>query len=80
MSARGGKRARDAEGDAVAVFWHMGDAASEDDADRPGLINRSWVELRQYRDDAMRLGYKGEVLDRLVQRWQDLLAQARRGR
>lgn len=39
------------------------------------LINRSWVDVGLYRDEALRLGYRDE-LDSLVARWRELLRKA----
>jgi len=60
-------------------YWHMGDATSDDPAERPGLINRTWVDVSRYRDNARELGYDGERLESLVERWKVLLARARAG-
>jgi hypothetical protein len=59
-------------------YWHMGDASSENDDEQPGLINRSWVDVASYREEAKKLGYDDESLDRLVARWNVLLEKARR--
>lgn len=61
-----------------AQYWHMGDTSSDDPDDQPGLINRSWLDLIRYRDDARRLGYTDEEIDSLVLRWAALLEKARR--
>jgi hypothetical protein len=60
------------------MYWHMGDSSSENVEDRPGLINRSWVDVANYREEARKLGYDDENLDRLVARWKVLLEKARR--
>ena len=74
-------------------YWHMGDVSSETrmgtvperrydrDSPRfvPDLINRTWLDVGAYRDEAARLGYDGEELDRLVARWRVLLEKAKRG-
>jgi hypothetical protein len=60
-------------------YWHMGDASSERLDDRPGLINRSWIEVGNYRDDAKMLGYDEQALDHLVGQWKLLLEKAKRG-
>lgn len=60
------------------MYWHMGDASSENVEERPGLINRSWVDVAKYREEAKKLGYDHERLDRLVARWRFLLKKARR--
>lgn len=57
-------------------YWHMGDASSEDAEKQPGLINRSWVDVASYREEAMKLGYDEKSLDRLVARWNALLEKA----
>ncbi len=58
-------------------YWHMGDVSSEKPEDRPGLINRTWLDVAAYREDARRLGYDEQALDRLVARWKALLEKAR---
>ena len=60
-------------------YWHMGNASSENTEDRPTLINRTWLDVAQYRDHAKNLGYDGEVLERLVVQWNALLDKAKRG-
>lgn len=62
------------------MYWHMGDASSADEEERPGLINRSWVDVARYRADARELGYDDEALDRLIARWTALLQKARSSR
>ncbi len=57
-------------------YWHMGDPSSDDEDDRPGLINRSWVDVSRYRGDAKLLGYDDKKLDDLVTRWKSLLDKA----
>jgi hypothetical protein len=59
-------------------YWHMGDAASGKPEERPTLINRSWLDVGRYREDARALGYDDESLDRLTARWEVLLEKARR--
>lgn len=59
-------------------YWHMGDASSKDVGDRPELINRSWRDVANYREEAKKLGYEDETLDRLVLRWNLLLEKAKR--
>ena len=61
-------------------YWHMGDVSSGKTEDRPTLINRTWVDVGRYREQAKGLGYDGDVLDRLVSQWNALLEKARRGR
>ena len=61
-------------------YWHMGDAESDHPEVRPTLINRTWLDVSRYRDEALALGYDGEALDRLVERWTLLLDRARRAR
>jgi hypothetical protein len=58
-------------------YWHMGDAFSAEAEGRPTLINRTWVDVANYRDAAKALGYDDEHLDRLVTRWKILLERAR---
>ena len=60
-------------------YWHMGNASSENAEERPTLINRTWLDVAQYRDHAKNLGYDGEVLERLVVQWNELLDKAKRG-
>jgi hypothetical protein len=60
-------------------YWHMGQAMSENVADRPTLINRTWLDVGCYREQARNLGYDGDALDRLVARWNTLLEKASRG-
>lgn len=57
-------------------YWHMGDASSDDVDERPGLINRSWLDVANYRDEAKKLGFDNETLDRLVVQWKVLLEKA----
>ncbi len=59
-------------------YWHMGDVSSEDPDERPGLINRSWVDVANYREEARKLGYDDETLDDLVVRWNALLKKSTR--
>lgn len=56
------------------MYWHMGDVSSSDEW--PELINRSWTDVGAYRGEAEKLGYDGEELDVLVERWRVLLAKA----
>jgi len=60
-------------------YWHMGDPSSQKLDQRPGLINRTWLDVSRYREDAKQLGYHDESLSRLVERWTLLLEKARRG-
>jgi len=60
-------------------YWHMGNAASEKPDERPTLINRTWLDLSRYRENAKTLGYDDASLDPLLTRWADLLERARRG-
>ena len=57
----------------------MGNLSSDKAEDQPTLINRTWVDVGRYREQAKGLGYDGEALDRLVARWNVLLDKARRG-
>ena len=59
-------------------YWHMGDASSDDPDEQPDLINRSWLDVTKYRDDAKKLDYDDAALDRLVIRWKVLLEKATR--
>jgi hypothetical protein len=60
-------------------YWHMGDPSSQEFDARPGLINRTWLDVSRYREDASMLGYDDERLSWLVERWTLLLEKARRG-
>jgi hypothetical protein len=60
-------------------YWHMGNPASDDPKDHPTLINRTWLDVSRYRPEAEALGYAGEDLERLVERWESLLKRARGG-
>ena len=57
----------------------MGDVNAVDAEDRPTLINRTWVDVSGYREEAAKLGYDSAHLDRLVKRWTRLLDKAREG-
>jgi hypothetical protein len=57
----------------------MGNTSSEKAEEQPTLINRTWLDVAQYRDHAKNLGYDGEVLERLVMQWNELLDKAKRG-
>jgi hypothetical protein len=57
-------------------YWHMGSASSDNAADRPTLINRTWRDVSRYREDAKALGYAEAALDKLVARWNLLLEMA----
>ena len=58
-------------------YWHMGDVSSASPEDRPTLINRTWLDVARYRDEARLLGYDDERLDALSERWRLLLERAR---
>jgi hypothetical protein len=60
-------------------YWHMGDPSSQKLDQRPGLINRTWLDVSRYRENARMLGYDDEALNLLVERWNLLLEKARRG-
>jgi hypothetical protein len=60
-------------------YWHMGNAASDVPDERPTLINRTWLDVARYREDAKTLGYDDAGLDALAGRWVVLLERARRG-
>src|SRR5262245_18599034 len=60
-------------------YWHMGNAASENPGERPTLINRTWLDVSRYRENAKTLGYDDASLDPLASRWVVLLERARRG-
>jgi len=57
-------------------YWHMGDVSSEKADQRPSLINRTWVDVGAYREEARLLGYDGQDLERLISRWRFLLEKA----
>jgi hypothetical protein len=59
-------------------YWHMGNANAVDAAERPTLINRTWVDVGGYREEAEKLGYDGPRLEGLMRRWSALLDKARR--
>jgi hypothetical protein len=59
-------------------YWHMGNPSSDEPDERPGLINRTWLDVASYREDARALGYDDEGLERLVTQWKLLLEKARR--
>jgi hypothetical protein len=61
-------------------YWHMGNVSSADPKDHPTLINRTWLDVARYGDEAKALGHDGEALERLVKRWNVLLERARAGR
>ena len=58
-------------------YWHMGSPSSENPDEQPGLINRTWLDVASYREDARALGYDDQSLERLVVRWKVLLEKAR---
>ena len=60
-------------------YWFMGNPASEKPEDQPTLINRTWLDVARYREEAAKLGFEGERLDRLAERWKMLLERARLG-
>jgi hypothetical protein len=60
-------------------YWHMGNAASENPDERPTLINRTWLDVSRYRENAKTLGYDDASLDPLAARWAVMLERARRG-
>jgi hypothetical protein len=60
-------------------YWHMGNAASDIPDERPTLINRTWLDVSRYREDAKTMGYDEVSLDPLAARWVVLLERARRG-
>ena len=60
-------------------YWHMGDPSSEEPDARPTLINCTWLDVSRYREDARMLGYDGDTLNGLVERWSLLLEKAKRG-
>src|SRR5262245_58478832 len=60
-------------------YWHMGNAASKVPDERPTLINRTWLDVSRYRENAKTLGYDEASLGPLAARWVVLLEKARRG-
>jgi hypothetical protein len=58
-------------------YWHMGDANAVEAERKSTLINRTWVDVSGYREEAVKLGYDGARLDVLVMRWNRLLDEAR---
>jgi hypothetical protein len=59
-------------------FWHMGNPASPDPTRHCDVINRTWLDVSRYRDDARRLGFDGPELEGMVRTWHRLLRRARR--
>ena len=59
-------------------YWHMGNATSASPAERPTLIDRPWLDVSRYRENAKTLGYDEAALDPLAARWAVLLERARR--
>lgn len=60
-------------------YWHMGNPVSKNRDEHPTLINRTWLDVSRYRENAKGLGYDDAGLDRLAARWAVLLEKARRG-
>lgn len=60
-------------------YWFMGDPSSADAAERPARINRTWLDVGRYRDEARALGREEATLDGLGERWRVLLVKARNG-
>ena len=60
-------------------YWHMGNPSSEKPDERPGLINRAWLDVTSYGEEARILGYNDESLGELMTRWKLLLEKARQG-
>ena len=56
--------------------WHMGDPSSQELDERPGLINRTWLDVSRYREDARKLGYDDEAHNKLAERWMLLLEKS----
>ena len=61
-------------------YWHMGELGFDDPEKRPTLINRTWLEVGRYREQATRLGYEGERLEQLLGKWTMLLERSRQPR
>jgi len=59
-------------------YWHMGNPSSDKQEDQPTLINRAWLEMARYRENASSLGYDDEQVNKLVTRWRLLLEKAQR--
>jgi len=55
----------------------MGNPSSEKPGERPGLINRTSLDVAAYTEDARALGYDDQSLERLLARWKLLLERAR---
>jgi hypothetical protein len=55
----------------------MGNPSSETQGEMPELINRTWLDVSSYREDARALGYDDQSLERLIARWKHLLEKAR---
>jgi hypothetical protein len=58
-------------------YWHMAESLESTES-WPNLINRSWLVLANYRDEARKLGYDEKTLDGLVLRWNRLISNARK--
>jgi hypothetical protein len=61
-------------------YWHMGIPGSDNPEERPTLINRTWLDVSRYRDEARALGHDGDALERMVERWTLLLDRAKQAR
>lgn len=59
-------------------YWFMGNPASEKPEERPTLINRTWLDVARYRENARTLGFDEQSADKLAERWKMLLERARR--
>ena len=46
--------------------------------EQPTLINRTWLDVTRYRENARTLGYDEQNADKLAERWKMLLERARR--
>ena len=60
-------------------YWHMGNPSSENAAEHPTLINRAWLDVANYREEARALGYDDDNAEKLISRWRFLLERAQRG-
>jgi hypothetical protein len=60
-------------------YWHMAKTISEKPGEGPTLINRTWLDVTRFRENARTLGYDRDRLDQLAEHWVAKLEQARRG-
>jgi hypothetical protein len=60
-------------------YWHMGHVSSEKPEHQPTLINRTWLDVARYREQARTLGYDEPSAEKLAPRWRMLLEKAKGG-